>query len=1135
MLSWAGVEAWALGTREGWGVVSGESREQAGGLPISVAAGSRIAGYRLEEQIGAGGMAVVFRACDERLERLVTLKVLSPALAADEAFRQRFIRESRAAAAVDDPHIIPVHEAGEANGMLFIAMRYVRGGDVRTVIRREGPLSPSRAVAIISAVASALDAAHAVGLVHRDVKPANMLVDRRPGRPDHVYLSDFGLSKRMQSSLGLTGSGQFLGTLNYSAPEQIQGRPVDGRADEYSLACAAFELLSGTPPFPRGHAAAVMWAHCSEPPPLLTSRRPGLPPAVDGVLARALAKTAGDRYDSCQEFADALRSTLGLAPYDSGPGVVAQAHHPPSETAWPTDPATSEDGLPAAAALAEVTGRRRRQVITPDTRHANRCRPGGESRSIAASGTEKVSIPDFPAAAGTGSLPPRRGIPAGGPVRSRGAQVGWPLLSGAVPPLADGFIARAASAPDLGAALNPGAAVALVPARGTAEGPQDWLGSCGKTQLAVAFAESLWQSRGVDLLVWIAASSRASVLSGYVEAAVVTMGIDPGGDAESIAARFVSWLGETSRPWLMVLEDQSDAADLARLWPEGPTGRVLITTADSAALAGERRARVLPVGVFSPREALSYLRGGLTADPDQRLGAIDLVEALDCEPLALAQARAVIAMSGLSCQDYRDYFLHRREQLAETAGASRSAASVTWTLSVEQADRLLPRGAVRSLLAFAALLDGHGIPAAVFTAPAACRFFAADGARGLADRERVRSGLRILDRVGLLSIDQAATPPTVRMKPVIQAAVRAATPEKLFDRAARAAADALLEVWPEDEQRAWLAADLRSCAASLQQAAGDLLWAGGCHPLLLRAGRSQDSARLVGSAVTHWRKLAAVSQRVLAPNHPDTPMIGRRLADAYLTAGLAAEACPWFQWILADRVGALGPDHLATIGVRRDLGHALMAAKQFRDALTVLNGAAADYERIHGADHPDTLGTRDELAAAHRAAGQFDDAIRLYRRTLADREGVQGSRHPDTLTTRQNLADAYLAAGRPRNALPHYKRVLVGRERGLGPDHLDTIAARGNLAAGNYSAGRMASALQLYEETGAAYSRVLGADHPDTLARRADLANVYYRVGRLGDAVTLLRETVARCERALPPGDPLRQTVRESLTNIAGG
>jgi tetratricopeptide (TPR) repeat protein len=1109
--------------------VSGETRLEAGGLPGSVVPGSRIAGYRLEEQVGAGGMSVVFRARDERLQRLVALKVLSPALAADEAFRQRFIRESRAAAAVDDPHIIPVHEAGDAKGVLFIAMRYVPGGDVRTLIRQAGPLSPSRAAAIISAVASALDAAHSVGLVHRDVKPANMLVDIRPGRPDHVYLSDFGLSKGMQSSLGLTGSGQFLGTPNYAAPEQIQGRPVDGRADEYSLACAAFELLSGKPPFPREHATAVIWAHMSEPPPLLTSKQPGLPPAVDGVLTRALAKAAEDRYPSCREFADALRTTLGLAPYGSGPGGAAQVHNPPAETTSPTDPAPPGDGLPAAAALAQATGHLHDQLITLDT---GRYRPGGGNLAAATSVT-KVGTPDFPIVADTGNPPSRPQVAAGRPAGSRDAQVGWPLLSGAVPPLTEGFIARPASAPDLGAALNPGTAVALMPGRGAAEGPQNRLGSCGKTQLAVAFAESLWQSRGVDLLVWMAATSRASVLSGYVKAAVAATGADPAGDAESIAARFVSWLGETSRPWLMVLEDQSDAADLAGLWPEGPAGRVLITTADSAALPGDRRTHVLRIGVFGPREALSYLRGRLTADPGQR-GAIDLVEALGCEPLALAQASAVIETSGLSCRNYRSYFLRRREQLAETAGASPSAVSVTWALSAEQAYRLLPRRAVRSLLAFAALLDGHGIPGAVFTAPAAFRFFAADGAGGLVDREGIRGGLLILDRVGLLSIDQAATPPTVRMKPVIQAAVRAAMPEELFDRAARAAADALLEVWPEDEQRAWLAADLRSCASSLQQAAGDLLWAGSCHPLLLRAGRSYDGARLVGPAVTYWRNLAAVSQRVLAPNHPYTLTIGQRLSGAYLKAGLAEEACPWFQRVIADRVGMLGPDHPGTIGARRDLGHALLAANHLQDAQTILNKAVADYQRVRGADHPDTLGARDELAAAHRAAGQFDDAIRLYRRTLADRERIQGSPHPDTLTTREHLADAYLAAGRPRHALSHYKRVLVDREQIFGPEHLGTIAARGNLAAANYSAGRMASALQLYEETGAAYSRVLGADHPDTLAHRANLANAYYRVGRLTDAITLLRETVARCERMLPPRDPVTQTVRESLTRIAG-
>ncbi len=166
--------------------------------------GPRIAGYRLEEQVGQGGMAVVFRALDERLNRQVALKVLAPALAADEAFRLRFIRESRSSAAVDDPHIIPVFEAGDADGVLFIAMRFVPGGDVGTLVHRQGPLPPARAAAIISAVASALDAAHTAGLVHRDVKPANMLLDVRPGRPDHVYLSDFGLTKGALSSASLT-------------------------------------------------------------------------------------------------------------------------------------------------------------------------------------------------------------------------------------------------------------------------------------------------------------------------------------------------------------------------------------------------------------------------------------------------------------------------------------------------------------------------------------------------------------------------------------------------------------------------------------------------------------------------------------------------------------------------------------------------------------------------------------------------------------------------------------------------------------------------------------------------------------------------------------------------------------------
>jgi serine/threonine-protein kinase len=297
--------------------------------------GSRIAGYLLEEQIGHGGMAVVFRALDERLNRQVALKILSPAVATDEAFRQRFIRESRAAAAVDDPHIIPVFEAGDAGRVLFIAMRLVRGGDITTLMRREGPLTGRQAAAIISPIASSLDAAHEAGLVHRDVKPANMLLDIRSGRPDHVYLSDFGLSKAALGLSAITATGQFLGTPDYMAPEQITGKAVDGKADQYALAVTAFELLTGAPPFRNDEPMAVIYAHAADPPPSLTQRRPDLPTAVDGVFRRALAKVPGERFATCQEFADALRQALGVMSYDARTEVRPDTPvpHPPTAAA----------------------------------------------------------------------------------------------------------------------------------------------------------------------------------------------------------------------------------------------------------------------------------------------------------------------------------------------------------------------------------------------------------------------------------------------------------------------------------------------------------------------------------------------------------------------------------------------------------------------------------------------------------------------------------------------------------------------------------------------------------------------------------------------------------------------------------
>jgi serine/threonine-protein kinase len=297
-------------------LVAGDSPARLGGLLAGLAPGSVVAGYVLEKLVGVGGMAAVFRARDERLGRVVALKLL----AGDEVVRKRFVREARAVAAVDHPHIIPVYEAGEADGVMFIAMRFVAGDDLRLLVGREGALRPRRAAAFISPVASALDAAHDAGLVHRDVKPANMLVDVGPGRPAHVYLSDFGVARGMLSSSGLTRAGQFLGTPDYAAPEQISGGTVDGRADQYALACVAYTLLTGRVVFKREVPMAVLYAHVSVPPPPVTAARPELPAAVNDVLARALAKNPEDRYGSCGAFADSLREALGLEPYDSSSG-----------------------------------------------------------------------------------------------------------------------------------------------------------------------------------------------------------------------------------------------------------------------------------------------------------------------------------------------------------------------------------------------------------------------------------------------------------------------------------------------------------------------------------------------------------------------------------------------------------------------------------------------------------------------------------------------------------------------------------------------------------------------------------------------------------------------------------------------
>ena len=262
--------------------------------------------YRIEEPIGQGGMGVVYLAHDVRLGRKVALKLMAPSLARDDRYRERFARESELAMSLEHPNVVPIHDAGEAEGRLYLAMRRVEGTDLRVLLRREGALDPARALAIVSQIAQALNAAHAQGLVHRDVKPSNVLLDDN----EHVYLADFGLTRRLSDGASLHAEAATLGTPAYLAPEQIEGKDVDARADVYSLGCLLYECLTGEPPFRADSRLAVAWAHLEQAPPLASERRPELPEAVDAVIGRAMAKEPADRYATCTELATAAENAL---------------------------------------------------------------------------------------------------------------------------------------------------------------------------------------------------------------------------------------------------------------------------------------------------------------------------------------------------------------------------------------------------------------------------------------------------------------------------------------------------------------------------------------------------------------------------------------------------------------------------------------------------------------------------------------------------------------------------------------------------------------------------------------------------------------------------------------------------------
>ena len=542
-------------------------------------------------------------------------------------------------------------------------------------------------------------------------------------------------------------------------------------------------------------------------------------------------------------------------------------------------------------------------------------------------------------------------------------------------------------------------------------GPADLAasGGSGKTQLAAALAHDLWDNRAVDLLVWVKASSRSAIMTGYALTLAELGAADPGDDLLTGAQRFLAWLSSTERRWLVVLDDLADPADLDGLWPGGPDGRVVVTARRGDTLVAPNR-RIAPVPAFSTREALAYLTARLATDPGQRTEALDLAHDVDCQPLALAHATAALICTGASCRDYRGWYHDRKRRMGHASPAPEGGppgtdpgrggparggtapgstapgstapgstgldyaalghSSVTWSLAMDLADQIPPAGFARPALVLAALLDPAGIPGIVFTSTAACGYLT--GHPGMpAEPAQARDAVHSLARAGLVTINTASTTRTVQVHPAIQAMTRGIIPPAEFERAAHCAADALLQSWPADPVPPRLAQALRDCTISLRECSGDLLWTPEIHPALMQAGRSLDSDEISGPGLAYWEDMLQTSIRVLGADHSQAFHCRDGLASAYEAAG---------------RIG---------------------------DAIGVHERTLAERQRILGKDHPDTLASCGHLARAYAAAGRHAEARPMFERVVTDREWVLGARHPDTLAARGDLAGAYLAAGLP--------------------------------------------------------------------------------------------------------------------------
>ena len=759
----------------------------------------------------------------------------------------------------------------------------------------------------------------------------------------------------------------------------------------------------------------------------------------------------------------------------------------------------------------------------------------------------------------------------------------WPVLSGTVPGLARGFSRRPETGHGLWDGLRPGVTVIVGP-DGDRTASAGSRSGTGKTQLAAACARRMWAGAEVDLLVWLDAYSRDRIVTGYARAlADLRLAAAPG-KPEAAAARFLAWLADTGRRWLVVLDGVNDPADIEGLWPRGPSGQALITTAVAglgpaparhgvpARKGSQSGSHQVSIGLaaFSQREAMEYLTDRLNDDPYHSAGAIDLAASLGCLPVGLDLAVAYLLDTGQECRQYRlAYEQYRRDWNGGTASDTLAPA---WMLAIDRARQFAPAELAWPTLTLAAVLCPAAIPGIILTSGAACAYVIGRPAVTEGERASVRAAFGNLQQVGLVTIEPESEVRTVRMSAALQLSIRQILGPAGVRRAVQAAADAISESWPDADVQAEMEQALRDCALSLRRCDEPALWHPSCHPLLIRVGQSLDDAGMAETALGYWRaiarraaeyygarsplsfqlrerlanaataaghfdeaiglreELAADIGETAGSAHPQAIISRAGLAGSYRAAGRLIEAISLGALVAADGEKVLGPVHTQTRKIQCELGSAYCDAGQYREAIELLNGCLTISAETIGIMHPETASARKQLAEAYRLAGRVSEAIALYQEALAQVQKAVGGTGLDAVIAREDLALAYYRAGRTDDAATSFERALAEWRR-VGADAESTLAARTSLAAIYCESGRSKQAIPLYESVLTDCNRIHGPAHPDTFRARRNGAAACHHAKRYTETVDLGEALLEDCERTLGQGHRETLTVRANLAH----